>query len=307
MKTHQPASTSKTRDSGEETLAYHNSVNMFRLKQSLLGVVEKGTARSISKWTGVIAGKTGTVEVCKGGCKNTDAWFVGFNKEITVAVWVGYPENENLGQGNHGSVVALPIFKDFMEEYYKAYPEKEKEPLLSSTPQGMSAVKVEGTTGFVVDNEFIKDFSYYTGRDQSYFETLTSEVYATDAERDSMSSYRRNKASMALFYEHFTANRKQDIQSDFRQKYATQPDNSAYDQYQYLYNLCSPWLYTNEQGDLTWDPSFNVYSRRPTQREGQQIHEACLYVARNPEPQRVSGTSGNATNSQLKEFFINNY
>ena len=32
------------------------------------------------------AGKTGTTE------NYGDAWFVGFNKELTVAVWVGYPD-----------------------------------------------------------------------------------------------------------------------------------------------------------------------------------------------------------------------
>ncbi len=297
----------KTRDSKDEALAYQNSVNMFRLKQSLLGVVEKGTARSISKWTGVVAGKTGTVEVCSNGCKNTDAWFVGFNKEVTVAVWVGYPENENLGQGNHGSVVALPIFKDFMEEYYKAYPEKEKELLLSETPKGMKSVKVEGTTGFIVGSEFIRDFTYYTGRDESFFESLTSEIYVTDGEKDNMSRYRRNNASMALFYKHLTKNRMQDIQSDFRQRYSTTTDNSAYDRYLNLYDLCKPWLYTNSSGELTWDPSFNAYSRKPSQSQGQKILDACMYVATNPEPQRVSGSSGNATNNQLKDFFINNY
>ena len=51
----------------------------------LAEVVSGGTgkAASIGEFA---AGKTGTTE------NYGDAWFVGFNKELTVAVWVGYAE-----------------------------------------------------------------------------------------------------------------------------------------------------------------------------------------------------------------------
>ncbi|MFN2616701.1 MAG: transglycosylase domain-containing protein [Thermoleophilaceae bacterium] len=54
-------------------------------QELLAGVLTSGTgkAAAISE---PAAGKTGTTE------NYGDAWFVGFNKELTVAVWVGYPD-----------------------------------------------------------------------------------------------------------------------------------------------------------------------------------------------------------------------
>ena len=42
------------------------------------------------------AGKTGTTE------NYGDAWFVGFNKELTVAVWVGYPDKLKYMETEYG-------------------------------------------------------------------------------------------------------------------------------------------------------------------------------------------------------------
>ncbi len=49
-------------------------------------VVSTGTGKR-AQYGGYAAGKTGTTE------NNVDAWFVGFSKEFTVAVWVGYPDS----------------------------------------------------------------------------------------------------------------------------------------------------------------------------------------------------------------------
>ncbi|MDX6649190.1 MAG: penicillin-binding protein [Solirubrobacteraceae bacterium] len=51
----------------------------------LQGVVQSGTGTSAATG-GFVAGKTGTTE------NYGDAWFVGFTKRWTVAVWVGYPD-----------------------------------------------------------------------------------------------------------------------------------------------------------------------------------------------------------------------
>ena len=48
--------------------------------------VSIGTGKR-AQYGGYAAGKTGTTE------NNVDAWFVGFSKELTVAVWVGYPDS----------------------------------------------------------------------------------------------------------------------------------------------------------------------------------------------------------------------
>ena len=44
----------------------------------LMGVIERGTAKNINDFDFQVAGKTGTTN------DNQDAWFVGYNSEITI-------------------------------------------------------------------------------------------------------------------------------------------------------------------------------------------------------------------------------
>ena len=75
------------------------------------GVVERGTGRGARRLEWPVGGKTGTMD------DYTDAWFVGFDPEITVGVWVGYDEKRTLGDGEEGARVALPIWRDFMQAH----------------------------------------------------------------------------------------------------------------------------------------------------------------------------------------------
>ena len=74
----------------------------------LRGVVQRGTAVRASRLGWPLGGKTGTMD------EYTDAWFVGFDPDITVGVWVGYDEKKTLGDDEQGARVALPIWIDFM-------------------------------------------------------------------------------------------------------------------------------------------------------------------------------------------------
>ena len=76
-----------------------------------MGVIKR-TAKNINKFNYQIAGKTGTTN------ENQDAWFVGYNSEITVGVFVGYDVPKSLGKFETGSRVAAPIFRDFMNKSY---------------------------------------------------------------------------------------------------------------------------------------------------------------------------------------------
>jgi penicillin-binding protein 1A len=79
----------------------------------LQSVVTSGTGRS-AQIGEFAAGKTGTTE------NYQDAWFVGFNDSLTVAVWVGYPEGskpmetEYHGQPVSGGTYPAEIWHDFM-------------------------------------------------------------------------------------------------------------------------------------------------------------------------------------------------
>jgi penicillin-binding protein 1A len=70
----------------------------------LAGVVSSGTGKA-AQIGEFAAGKTGTTE------NYGDAWFVGFNSELTVAVWVGYPEGlKPMETEYHGGPVAGGTF-----------------------------------------------------------------------------------------------------------------------------------------------------------------------------------------------------
>ena len=57
----------------------------------LRGVVQRGTAAKAAALNWPIAGKTGTTD------DYTDAWFIGFDPDITIGVWVGYDQKKPLG------------------------------------------------------------------------------------------------------------------------------------------------------------------------------------------------------------------
>jgi len=77
----------------------------------LHGVVLRGTAAAAKSLDWPLAGKTGTMD------EYTDAWFIGFDPNITVGVWVGYDEKKPLGSNETGAQAALPIWMDFMKVF----------------------------------------------------------------------------------------------------------------------------------------------------------------------------------------------
>jgi penicillin-binding protein 1A len=77
----------------------------------LRGVVQRGTAGSAAKLGWPLGGKTGTTD------DYGDAWFIGFDPDITVGVWVGHDERKPIGPNETGGVAALPIWIEFMQAY----------------------------------------------------------------------------------------------------------------------------------------------------------------------------------------------
>jgi penicillin-binding protein 1A len=77
----------------------------------LRGVVQRGTGARASalKWT--IGGKTGTTD------DYTDAWFIGFDSDITIGVWIGYDQKRSMGPAGTGSETALPIWMEIMKAW----------------------------------------------------------------------------------------------------------------------------------------------------------------------------------------------
>jgi penicillin-binding protein 1A len=94
----------------------------FVMTNLLRGVVQRGTAQAATALDWPLAGKTGTMD------EYTDAWFVGFDPNITVGVWVGRDEKKPIGHNETGASAALPIWMDFVKVYIDKYGDRTQPP-----------------------------------------------------------------------------------------------------------------------------------------------------------------------------------
>jgi penicillin-binding protein 1A len=121
----------------------HTRVIPYGVAQTAKGILSQvitsgtGKAAQIGEFA---AGKTGTTE------NYGDAWFVGFNKDLTVAVWVGYPDKlkpmltEYHGDAVAGGTFPAEIWHDFMTSWIKIRDARKavrehKDPSEITTPQ----------------------------------------------------------------------------------------------------------------------------------------------------------------------------
>jgi penicillin-binding protein 1A len=103
----------------------------------LRGVVEHGTAVKAMALNWPVAGKTGTTD------DFSDAWFVGFDADLTLGVWVGYDLKKPLGPGMSGAEAALPIWVNI----FKAYIGDRKDAPKFEPPGNIVFVSIDKTTG----------------------------------------------------------------------------------------------------------------------------------------------------------------
>ncbi|MCB1556459.1 MAG: penicillin-binding protein, partial [Alphaproteobacteria bacterium] len=109
---------------------------VYQIVSMLEGVVERGTGVRIKELGRPLAGKTGTTNESK------DAWFIGFSPDLAVGVFVGFDDPHTLGKKETGSSVAVPIWKDFMEEALKDAPV-----VPFRVPAGIRQVRINAETG----------------------------------------------------------------------------------------------------------------------------------------------------------------
>jgi penicillin-binding protein 1A len=118
--------------------------NMLRGVLSLRGTGARGASLA-SQWP--LAGKTGTVD------ENTDAWFVGFDPDITVGVWLGFDDKrKSLGGAEQGAFAALPIWLDFMKNYIDGRDDKDDPPDFEA-PGNIVFLAVDKSNGAVLPTE----------------------------------------------------------------------------------------------------------------------------------------------------------
>ncbi len=118
----------------------------FQMTSFLMGVIERGTAKNINDFDFQVAGKTGTTN------NNQDAWFIGYNSEITVGVFVGYDVPKSLGKFETGSKVAAPIFQDLMKRLYKT-----RKPKPFIIPENIKFINIDLVSGLPSNSNFITE------------------------------------------------------------------------------------------------------------------------------------------------------
>jgi penicillin-binding protein 1A len=99
-----------------ETTTVLDSATAFLTTTALKEVVNDGTASSIKRYyNGVVAGKTGTTQ------NYTDAWFVGYNPELSTSIWIGFdnPKRKLHGSFQYGGTACAPIWGKMMSEISK--------------------------------------------------------------------------------------------------------------------------------------------------------------------------------------------
>ncbi|MCF8473769.1 MAG: penicillin-binding protein 1A [Emcibacter sp.] len=111
-------------------------VTAYQMVSMMEGVVQRGTGIRIKSLGKFFAGKTGTSN------DSFDTWFIGFSPDLVVGVFVGFDKPRSLGNQEEGASVAVPIFRDFMQDATKDSPV-----VPFRIPEGVRLVRVNPKTG----------------------------------------------------------------------------------------------------------------------------------------------------------------
>jgi penicillin-binding protein 1A len=115
----------------------------FVMTTLLQGVVQRGTGEAAKALNWPLGGKTGTTD------DFGDAWFTGFDPDITVGVWVGFDERKTIGPAETGARAALPIWMEFMRAYIG--PRDHNQPPEFVPPGNIVFLSVDEKNGAPVD------------------------------------------------------------------------------------------------------------------------------------------------------------
>ena len=136
----------------------------YQITSMLKGAVDRGTGRK-TRFKGIeIAGKTGTTN------NNTDAWFIGYTSDLIIGVYTGFDKPLSLGKKETGSSVAVPIFKNIIEQYLKF-----NNSLPFRVPKGIELIKTDYDTGKIItsnDSNTIYEAFGKSDKISSYGKTL---------------------------------------------------------------------------------------------------------------------------------------
>jgi penicillin-binding protein 1A len=169
-----PRAVAEVRDETGELVDANRPVRRRVLRPESAALVNDLLRKAVAQGTGkraqlpgwTVAGKTGTTE------NYADAWFVGYVRDLVVAVWVGYPnetipmETEFEGDAVAGGTFPAQIWKSFMQ-LALPYLEVEPRPFEPAPYPSVQAKLVVDRDGLVqLDNGFCRqrfEVVYFSG------------------------------------------------------------------------------------------------------------------------------------------------
>lgn len=137
----------------------------YEITKILHGNITGGTGTAAYTGCGGQAGKTGTTD------NQVDAWFVGYQPNLTTATWIGYPESNDLSTGSDGGGVPAGIWHSFFSN--------------AAVPCVETPVPAEG----IQWGEFSGEYSVSEGSSSKYDDTPDD---AADAETGSDKKKKEN-------------------------------------------------------------------------------------------------------------------
>jgi penicillin-binding protein 1A len=123
----------------------------YIMTSMLQSVVTSGTAASSRQgYNWPAAGKTGTTDDYR------DAWYIGFNRELTLGIWTGFDKSKTMGSNMAGGVVCAPIWGQIMRkamllENKGKYPSTGDSRYGFSEPGNIVHTTINPTTGFFME------------------------------------------------------------------------------------------------------------------------------------------------------------
>ncbi len=123
-----------------------------------------------------VAAKTGTTNDYK------DAWTIGYTPSLVAGVWVGNNDFKSMKKGADGSIVAAPIWHDFMARALKGAPVESftppepvatGKPVLDGDTSGGSLVKIDRASGLLATADtppsFVEERLYFAPHSILYY------------------------------------------------------------------------------------------------------------------------------------------
>lgn len=122
----------------------------YIITELLHGVMQHGTGANADtaalKWS--VGGKTGTTD------DYTDAWFIGFDPDITIGVWLGFDVKKTIGRTATGTTAALPVWTSIMKTWVDRRRAEVKDPPEFTRPDNVIVVNTAaGPEYFIAGTE----------------------------------------------------------------------------------------------------------------------------------------------------------